>query len=156
VVSHDDAQGRIRLDHGNAQIDWPGVAEQPVYARVDAALTKAAEAVGARYIKSPLAATNMGTKPATAHPLGGCGMGRDAGSGVVNHKCQVFDGTGPDSVHAGLYVCDGSAIPRSIGVNPLLTITALAERAMVHLARDHNLGFDAAPRARQDAEQALI
>jgi cholesterol oxidase len=146
VVSHDEAEGRIRLDNGSAQVDWPGVAQEPVYARVDAALTKAAEAVGARYIKSPMAATNMGTKPATAHPLGGCGMGEDAVSGVVNHKCQVFDGKGNESVHGGLYVCDGSVIPRSIGVNPLLTITALAERAMVHLARDRNLGFDANPR----------
>jgi cholesterol oxidase len=156
VVSHDDAQGRIRLDNGSAQVHWPGVADQPVYARVDAALTKAAQAVGARYIKSPLSATSMGTKPATAHPLGGCGMGRDAGTGVVNHKCQVFDGKSPNGVHAGLYVCDGSAIPRSIGVNPLLTITALAERAMVHLARDHNLGFDDGSRVRQEADQALI
>jgi len=150
VVSHDDAAGRITLDNGSAQIHWPGVAGQPVYARVDAALTKAAEAVGARYIKSPLAGTSMGTKPATAHPLGGCGMGENANSGVVNHKCQVFDGTGGESVHAGLYVCDGAVIPRSIGVNPLLTITALTERAMVHLARDHNLGFDASSRTRRE------
>ena len=131
------------------------MADQPVYARVDDALTKAAAAVGARYIKSPLAATSMGTKPATAHPLGGCGMGEDAGRGVVNHKCQVFDGKGGDSVHAGLYVCDGAVIPRSIGVNPLLTITALAERAMVHLARDHNLGFDDGSRLRQALDPAL-
>jgi len=150
VVSHDDAAGRITLDNGSAQIHWPGVAGQPVYARVDAALTKAAEAVGARYIKSPLAATSMGTKPATAHPLGGCGMGDNAKGGVVNHKCQVFDGKGDESVHAGLYVCDGAVIPRSIGVNPLLTITALTERAMVHLARDHNLGFDASSRTRRE------
>jgi len=155
VVSHDNAGGRIRLDNGNVQVHWPGVADQPVYARVDEALTKAAAAVGARYIKSPLAATGVGTKPATAHPLGGCGMGHDAESGVVNHKCQVFDGKGRDSVHSGLYVCDGSVIPRSIGVNPLLTITALAERAMVHLARDHNLGFDDSPRVREEADRAL-
>jgi cholesterol oxidase len=142
VVSHDEARGRITLDNGSAKVEWPGVADEPVYARVDEALTKAAASVGARYIKSPLAATSMGTKPATAHPLGGCGMGEDASSGVVNHKCQVFDGKGVESVHPGLYVCDGSVIPRSIGVNPLLTITALAERAMVHLARDRNLGFD--------------
>ena len=142
VVSHDDAAGRITLDNGTAQVHWQGVADQPVYARVDEALTRAAEAVGARYIKSPLAATSVGAKPATAHPLGGCSMGEDAGRGVVNHKCQVFDGKRAESVHAGLYVCDGAVIPRSIGVNPLLTITALAERAMVHLARDHNLGFD--------------
>jgi cholesterol oxidase len=143
VVSHDDANGRIRLENSMAQIEWPNVAEQPVYARVDAALTKAAEAVGARYIKSPLAATTMGTKPATAHPLGGCGMGADESSGVVDHKCRVFNGKG--GVHAGLYVCDGAIIPRSIGVNPLLTITALTERTMIHFARDHNLGFDDAP-----------
>ncbi len=148
VVSHDDAGGRITLTNGKAEIVWPKVGEQPVYARVDAALTKAAEAVGARYIKSPLAATSMGVKPATAHPLGGCGMGADAGGGVVNHKCQVFDGAAGEGVHPGLYVCDGAIIPRSIGVNPLLTITALAERAMIHLARDLNLGFDPAPRAR--------
>ena len=155
VVSHDDANGRISLDNGAAQVHWPGVGDGPVYARVDAALTKVAAAVGARYIKSPLAATNMGTKPATAHPLGGCGMGQNAGEGVVNHKCQVFDGLAQESTHSGLYVCDGSVIPRSIGVNPLLTITALTERAMVHLARDHNLGFDANPRVRQEAERAL-
>jgi cholesterol oxidase len=155
VVSHDEAAGRITLHNGGAEVQWPGVADQPVYARVDDALTKAAKAVGARYIKSPLAATSVGTKPATAHPLGGCGMGEDAESGVVNHKCQVFDGRARDSVHAGLYVCDGAVIPRSIGVNPLLTISALAERAMVHLARDHNLGFDDGARIRQELDQAL-
>ena len=102
-----------------------------------------------RYIKSPLAATNMGIKPASAHPLGGCGMGEDATRGVVNHKCQVF--AQGDRVHSGLYVCDGSVIPRSIGVNPLLTITALTERAMIHFARDHNLGFDDAAEAQAEA-----
>jgi cholesterol oxidase len=97
----------------------------------------------------------MGTKPATAHPLGGCGIGDDAKRGVVNHKCQVFAGTDGEGVHGGLYVCDGSAIPRSIGCNPLLTITALAERAMVHLARDHNLGFDTAP-IREKADPEVV
>ncbi len=144
VVSHDEAKGRITLDNDVAQVAWPGVAEQEVYARIDAILSKAAAAVGARYIKSPLSITSVGSKPATAHPLGGCGIGESARSGVVDHKCRVFDGKG--GVHQGLYVCDGAIIPRSIGVNPLLTITALAERAMIHVARDHNLGFDVAPR----------
>jgi cholesterol oxidase len=91
----------------------------------------------------------MGQQPATAHPLGGCSMGRQRADGVVDHKCRVFDGgdrAGDNDVHNGLYVVDGSVMPRSLGVNPLLTITALAERAMLHLARDRNLAFDAGPR----------
>ena len=67
----------------------------------------------------------------------------------MNHKCQVFDAH-PDAadgaVHAGLYVCDGSVIPRPLGVNPLLTISALAERAMIHLARDYGWTFSDAPK----------
>jgi cholesterol oxidase len=57
----------------------------------------------------------------------------------------VFDGragSGPTDVHSGLYVIDGSVMPRSLGVNPLLTVTALAERAMLHLARDGGLPCD--------------
>lgn len=144
-VSHDDAEGRLVLKDDALEVEWPDVARQEVYARVDAALTKAAEFVGGRYIKNPLAATNMGSRPATAHPLGGCGMGETAETGTVNHKCQVFAGPSGDETHAGLYVCDGSVMPRSLGCNPLLTISALAERAMVHFARDHNLGFDTEP-----------
>ena len=142
VVSHDDAAGRLTFENDALAVEWPDVAEQKVYARVDEALTKAAEVVGGRYIKNPLIGTSMGTKPATAHPLGGCGMGETAASGTVNHKCQVFAGETGETVHAGLYVCDGAVIPRSIGCNPLLTISALAERAMVHFARDHHLGFE--------------
>ena len=76
-------------------------------------------------------------------------MGRDRSDGVVDHKGRVFNGRaggGSTDVHEGLYVLDGAAIPRSLGVNPLLTITALAERAMIHMARDNGFTFDDAPR----------
>ena len=90
----------------------------------------------------------MGEKLVTVHPLGGCVIGADRASGVVNHKCQVFDGSadaGAGAVHAGLYVCDGSVIPRSLGIHPLLTITAVSERAMIHAARDRGWRLDVAP-----------
>jgi cholesterol oxidase len=75
-------------------------------------------------------------------------MGRDAHDGVVNHKGQVFDtsgGSGDTAVHEGLYVIDGAVMPRSLGVNPLFTITALAERSLLHMQQDYGLKFDAAP-----------
>ncbi|HEX2908092.1 MAG TPA: GMC oxidoreductase, partial [Phototrophicaceae bacterium] len=64
--------------------------------------------------------------PATAHLIGGCPMGRDASEGVVNIRCEVFN-------YSGLYVVDGSIIPANPGINPSLTITALAEYAMSHI-----------------------
>jgi cholesterol oxidase len=61
--------------------------------------------------------------PTTAHLLGGCCMGTDAATGVIDAQHRVFG-------HSGLYVVDGSAVSANPGVNPSLTITALAERAM--------------------------
>ncbi|HND50000.1 MAG TPA: GMC family oxidoreductase, partial [Anaerolineales bacterium] len=59
----------------------------------------------------------------TAHILGGCPIGVDSQSGVIDTNHEVFG-------YSGLYVMDGSAIPANVGVNPSLTITALTERAM--------------------------
>ena len=61
--------------------------------------------------------------PLTAHILGGCPFGRDAGEGVVDLGCQVHN-------YPGLYVVDASIVPANPGINPSLTITALAEYAM--------------------------
>jgi choline dehydrogenase-like flavoprotein len=59
-------------------------------------------------------------------PLGGCPMGETVDTGAVNHLGEVFDGSG--GVHRGLYVADASIIPAPLGVGPLLTVAALAER----------------------------
>ena len=75
----------------------------------------------------------------TVHPLGGCAMSDDPAYGVVNHLGQVFKGTcdsdnfGNASVHTGLYVADGSVVPTALGVNPYMTIGALAERIAHHI-----------------------
>ncbi|MGI9406232.1 MAG: GMC family oxidoreductase N-terminal domain-containing protein [Hyphomicrobiaceae bacterium] len=148
-VSHDTGSGTMVIEDGRLKVKWPGAEDEPVNARVDQALKSLVEKNGGDYIKSPLAATSVGSKPATAHPLGGCVMATDRTAGVVNHKGQVFTnapGTADTAVHEGLYVMDGSVMPRSLGCNPLLTITALAERAMIHMARDHGLEFDVEPR----------
>ena len=60
--------------------------------------------------------------PMTAHILGGCPMGRDANEGVIDLDCAVHG-------YEGLFVVDGSIMPANPGVNPSLTITALAEYA---------------------------
>jgi cholesterol oxidase len=151
AVSHDSAAGRLVLEDDRVALSWPGAQDEPVYRRLDQALGALVRVAGGAYVKNPLAGTMMGRQPATAHPLGGCGMGRDRDEGVVNHTGQVFDAraaAGRADVHRGLYVMDGAVMPRSLGVNPLLTITALAERALLHLARDFGLSFDDAPARR--------
>ncbi len=66
---------------------------------------------------------SIGNMSVTAHILGGCHMGTSAGDGVIGTDHQVFG-------YPGLFVADGSSISANIGVNPSLTICALAERAM--------------------------
>ena len=65
-------------------------------------------------------------KATTAHILGGCPIGLTPETGVVDMHGQAYG-------HEGLYVVDGSIIPANLGVNPSLTITAMAEHAMSHV-----------------------
>ena len=65
--------------------------------------------------------------PTTAHILGGACIGTDKERGVIDENFEVFN-------YPGMYVVDGSVIPSNLGVNPSLTITALAEYAMSRFA----------------------
>jgi cholesterol oxidase len=77
-----------------------------------------------------LVTETLGGIPTTAHILGGACMGASRESGVIDHRHRVFG-------YDGLYVVDGSAVSANPGVNPSLTIAALAERAMAFIpARD--------------------
>jgi len=66
---------------------------------------------------------NLLNLPTTAHILGGAPIGRDASDSVVNENFEIHD-------YPGLFIVDGSIMPANPGVNPSLTITALAEYAM--------------------------
>ncbi len=68
-------------------------------------------------------ATDIFNIPATAHYIGGATIGDSAETGVIDPYQRVYG-------HPGLHVADGSAITANLGVNPSLTITAQAERAM--------------------------
>jgi cholesterol oxidase len=68
----------------------------------------------------------LANAPSTAHILGGAIIGPDASSGVVDSRQRAFG-------YENLLVVDGSVVPANVGVNPSLTITALAERAMTFI-----------------------
>jgi cholesterol oxidase len=74
--------------------------------------------------------------PTTAHILGGAAMGVDPEHGVVDVRHRVFG-------YENLMVCDGAAIPANPGVNPSLTITALAEHAMAQVPAKEDAAPDA-------------
>lgn len=76
--------------------------------------------------------------PMTAHCIGGCEMGADAAHGVIDAQHRVFG-------YRGLYVVDGSAVGANLGVNPSLTITALAERAMTFIPAKREAGKSTEP-----------
>jgi cholesterol oxidase len=160
-MGHDSAAGVATLATPQARLawSWPADAKDdaPALHRSRAACV---EDVGAEFLANPasgvlpdkIASVLSGPKAEsgwiTVHPLGGCRMAASAADGVVNHLGQVFQTDG--SVHGGLLVMDGSVVPGSLGVNPLLTITALAERACRLLLHDASPAVAASPRALPD------
>jgi len=88
-------------------------------------LRRHARALEANFISNPTWSIFRLGHLITAHPLGGCPMGDDHLQGAVDPFGRVFAGDG--TVHSGLYVTDGSVIPSALGVNPLITISALTE-----------------------------
>jgi len=102
-------------------LDDPASAPQAFMAESTALARRFAEKVDG--VVGTLATETVLGTPSTAHILGGACMGRDAAEGVIGADHQVF-------AYPGLYVIDGAAVSANPGVNPSLTITALAERAM--------------------------
>jgi cholesterol oxidase len=137
IMSQDGADGRLALnDHGRLELSWPGVGDKPDFKKVSEKICDAAAALGGTYVPNPIWSDLLRHELITVHPLGGCPIAADAATGVVDQGCKVFASANGAEVHEGLYVCDGSVMPRCLGVNPLLTISAVTERAMIRLARE--------------------
>ena len=119
---------RIDLDN-NYDLD------QPIFGQIIDGMNLFAQKIGKEQDNSLIIPLwDTGSKSAiSAHPLGGCPMGNDASNGVVDSLGRVFKGNNGADKYQDLYVADGSIIPTSLGVNPSLTITALAYRIAFHI-----------------------
>lgn len=150
VMTHDDSNGKMSLKDDRLKIDWPGVGKQEIFKKVDGELHAATAALGGTKIPNPTWNKMMDYDLVTVHPLGGCGMADDASKGVVDHKGQVFSSNSGTDLHTGLYVTDGAVIPKSVGTNPLLTISGLAERSCKLIAESMgstiDYSFESTPR----------
>jgi cholesterol oxidase len=142
VMTHDAGNGQMLLENDRLKLQWPGVGDEPIFDKVNDTLRHASKPLDGTYVKDPLWTKLFKKDLVTVHPLGGCVMGDDAAGGVVNHKGQAFAGTAGSATYDSLYVCDGSVIPVPLGVNPLLTISAMAERTCAMAAQDRGWQID--------------
>jgi cholesterol oxidase len=122
VMQTIDSRLRLRLRRGRLDSERAGGDRPPAYIPA-AHLVARRMAAKSNGMAMASVTESLFDVPLTAHILGGCPMGRDAGEGVIDRDHQVFG-------HPGLYVCDGSAVSANLGVNPALTICALTEYAM--------------------------
>jgi len=136
----DDAIGQFRLEADRLRVarsDGKAFHEDAIYTSIHKTLEGLAaqmrpEGSDARFISPLFDAVPPGMKPMvlTTHPLGGCPMGESVASGVVDEWGRVYrQAQGRAAYFRGLYIADGSAIPTALGVNPALTISAVALRA---------------------------
>ena len=143
LMTHDGEAGRFLLnDKNRLTIKWAGVGSEEIFLKADAALRKETKALSGTYVKNPVWIKEMNNELITVHPLGGCYMGSSIDTGVVNHKGQVFTNDNESGVFENLYITDGSVVPRSLGVNPLITISAISERCAALIAQDRGWKID--------------
>jgi len=154
-----DGLGDALLADARVRVAWDKAAALPVFAAQMRALHAVHDGeggLGGRVLPSPLwnplppfrSLSGLLDAPGsvlTVHPLGGCRMADTPAQGVVDSWGRVFDGASASpSLLPGLAVLDGSIVPVSLGINPSLTIAALAERAVPMLAAQWGLALAAA------------
>ncbi len=132
VMQRADNRMRFRMGRSAYTLFRRGMLAEPVPGYEIAAQVKGTHELTREFARRtngiPLGSLgeNLLGLPTTAHILGGAPIGKDSSSGVVNERFEVHN-------YPGLYIIDGSIMPANPGVNPSLTITALAEYAMSHI-----------------------
>jgi cholesterol oxidase len=127
----DAADGILRLRNNCINIEWSHSASRQMFRELENSLRELSRAAGGKYVASILWRWPF-RKLLTAHPLGGCFMSEDPATGVANDRGEVWN-------YPNLYVADGSLIPSALGVNPSLTISALAERVAFWICCDREM-----------------
>ena len=143
VMAHDNEDGTITLDSKHQpRISWPRAGYEHIYEIINCTLYRATKALGGDFVQNPLWSKLLGRKLVTVHPMGGCCMGENAKTAVVDHLGRPFCGVSGNAVYKTFHLADGSIVPVSLGANPLLTISALAERCCALIAKDHGRKID--------------
>ena len=142
VMTHDNSGGQMSLHNDRVAIKWPGSGEQPFVKKVQEKLLQATRPLGGTFVENPIWSKLQPNNMVAAHPLGGCSIAEDAAQGVTNHQGQVFSGAAGADVYGNLIVNDGALLPRSVGTNPHITISAMAERNMLLLAQERGWTID--------------
>ncbi|KZV40453.1 hypothetical protein F511_41770 [Dorcoceras hygrometricum] len=128
AMGYDDSNGKLTFDQNTSQICFQPPHDALLPRKIEA-FQKVAKKLGGTLFISQYRSTSV-------HHLGGCIASSDVSSGVCNSAGQVFDNTSQTGVHTGLYICDASMIPSSVGINPSLTIAAAAEHVSRRLIQN--------------------
>ena len=134
VMGQDDANGTFTLDDdGDLKLKWDQpIVDHPTFKKSDDLCRALTEAMGPDTKYVAFWDTLPHRRLTIPHPLGGSPLGTNRHDGAVDPLGRVFDGAGTTGteVHDGLYAVDGSTIPGALAVNPTLTITAQALKAV--------------------------
>ena len=118
-MCRDDGNGRMGLVRNRLRVVWHDAGLQAPFKRISRRLAELTRLRKGSYVINPFWSRLFGRRLITVHPLGGCAMGDDASTGVVDSYGRVFNpGGAANSFMTHLYVCDGSIVPAALGRQP--------------------------------------
>ncbi|RJL24177.1 GMC oxidoreductase [Bailinhaonella thermotolerans] len=135
-MGRDTPDGVLALRDGRLDVAWTTQTSEQYFERVRETMRRIADVLGAEYKDNPMWFLK---RIITVHPVGGAPIGRHPGEGVADPFGEVYG-------HPGLYVADAAAMPGPVGVNPSLTIAAMANRLASRILEPGGTGQAAAAR----------